>query len=218
MATKLSSAKLLLFDLDGTLVDSQELMRQKYNILARRRGFKFLSEADITILRDLSARDILKYLGVPFYAIPWFAKEMRKLVKKEMVELPLFPNWLSVLGRLVAEGYTLHIVTTNSEETVREFLREKQMPFFKDVHSVSRLGGKTKLFNKIRRANNLQKNEIIYIGDEVRDVEEARDAGIISVAVVWGYNSAKALQSARPDFLINQPEELIHVLDIEKAE
>ena len=47
------------------------------------------------------------------------------------------------------------------------------------------------------------------VGDEVRDVEAAQDAGIASLAVTWGYASAKALETARPTQLVHRPEDIV---------
>ncbi len=48
----------------------------------------------------------------------------------------------------------------------------------------------------------------IYVGDEIRDVEAAKKAGIRVIGVSWGYNSKNALLKAKPDHVIENPEEI----------
>lgn len=51
-----------------------------------------------------------------------------------------------------------------------------------------------------------------YVGDEVRDVEAARGAGMRSIAVSWGFNSEMALRAAHPDYIAASPNELPDLL------
>jgi phosphoglycolate phosphatase len=55
----------------------------------------------------------------------------------------------------------------------------------------------------------LASDECVYVGDETRDVEAARKAGMRSAAVTWGFNSRELLEKSRPDFLIDRPGELL---------
>lgn len=55
-------------------------------------------------------------------------------------------------------------------------------------------------------------HEVIYVGDETRDVEAAKKVGVKVIAVTWGINSEKILRKQNPDYLIVKPKELIEVL------
>ena len=58
----------------------------------------------------------------------------------------------------------------------------------------------------------LQKENILYVGDTIGDIEASRKAGIRVAAVTWGYNTKESLEAAKPDFLISQPEELLNII------
>lgn len=60
---------------------------------------------------------------------------------------------------------------------------------------------------------NLSFEEVIYIGDETRDIEAARKSYVKAIAVSWGFNSKEVLAEQNPDFLIHQPQELIKVIE-----
>ncbi|HLB58081.1 MAG TPA: HAD hydrolase-like protein, partial [Gammaproteobacteria bacterium] len=54
--------------------------------------------------------------------------------------------------------------------------------------------------------------ETFYIGDETRDIQAAKKNHIYSIAVTWGFNNKKVLAAEKPDFLIDNPKELLAVL------
>ncbi len=61
------------------------------------------------------------------------------------------------------------------------------------------------------RKKQLTPEEIIYVGDETRDIDASKKINIKVIAVSWGFNSGEALSRHKPDFLIHQPSELIEV-------
>ena len=58
----------------------------------------------------------------------------------------------------------------------------------------------------------LAPDEMIYIGDEMRDVDACRKVGMKIIAVCWGFNSKAALERKSPDYLVESPEELLKLL------
>jgi HAD hydrolase, family IA, variant 1 len=56
-------------------------------------------------------------------------------------------------------------------------------------------------------------NEVLYIGDSDVDVYTARAAGAKAVAVKWGYRSEEVLKKAKPDHIIESPEEILRIVD-----
>lgn len=52
------------------------------------------------------------------------------------------------------------------------------------------------------------------MGDEIRDIEAAKKAGVGAVAVGWGYNILKILKEQNPDYLVRSPKELAKVLTL----
>ena len=66
----------------------------------------------------------------------------------------------------------------------------------------------------IHNANKLQKYQVIYVGDETRDIRSARRSKIGIAAVTWGFNSAAILQEYQPDYLVNRPQQLLDVIKL----
>jgi len=71
-----------------------------------------------------------------------------------------------------------------------------------------RLFGKGKALKRILRAEKLERADVLYVGDEVRDIEAAQRAGVKCAAVTWGFHAADLLRTANPDFVLETPGEL----------
>ena len=67
------------------------------------------------------------------------------------------------------------------------------------------------------RENNLSATETVFIGDMQHDVETAKTGGIFSCAVLTGYNTARQLAAAQPDWTVNDLSELQHQWETHEA-
>ena len=110
--------------------------------------------------------------------------------------------------------YKLGIVSSNSKENIEKFVElNNLMSCFDFVLNYSLFFGKSKVFKKIMRKNKLEKNELVYIGDEVRDIIAAKKAGIGIIAVVWGMNNKIILKRKKPSFIADKPSEISKFLE-----
>jgi len=80
---------------------------------------------------------------------------------------------------------------------------------FDFISGTSPLWGKAQHLKRLLKEHKLPKQEVIMVGDELRDIEAARQCGIKIAAVSWGYNSHEALEEAKPDWLLEHPKELL---------
>ena len=113
------------------------------------------------------------------------------------------------LTALKAQGYRLGIVTSNTRSTVDSFLNTQQLDsLFDFVHAGRGLLGKARILRRLVKQYRLQPAEVLYIGDETRDVEAAQQVAIATIAVSWGFNSRVVLEQQNPDVIIDDPREL----------
>ena len=203
----------LLFDFDGTLVDSFDCVMKKAMILAEQYHFKFFSPDEIKLLRDLSSKELIKTLNIPIYRLPQLIHHMRRHLRQEMHNLPPTPNIQPVIESLKHAGFSLGILTSNSVENVSIWLESHQMKHcFKFIHNESNYFTKRYLIKKTLKTYHIHKEQTFYIGDETRDIEAAHKNHIQSVAVTWGYNSEKALSKYGPSFIARHPNDLLSIL------
>ena len=119
---------------------------------------------------------------------------------------------------LTENGYKLGILTSNSEENVSKFLKKNNLDLFDFIHSESSILGKSKAMHDLLKKHGIRPEEAIYVGDEIRDIEAARKTNIEIIPVCWGYNSKQILEKQNPDFLIDEPRQLIEILgDLQRS-
>ena len=205
------SMSTLIFDFDGTLAETLELTRQLFNKVAPKYHLTPLSEADLPKLRDKSAREVLKMSGLPFYKLPFLIRDVQKTFHRHARDVQPIPGIKPALTQLHSAGVTLGIVTSNSQENVEAFLDTHHIDCFDFIHSEKNLWGKGPVLAKVVKKMKLNPAETWYVGDEVRDIEAARTAGLKVIAVTWGFNSKKALSETKPDRLIEKPAQLLSV-------
>jgi phosphoglycolate phosphatase len=198
--------KLVVFDFDGTLADSLAATVETFNRLAGEMGFTPLT--DPAGARQLSTRQFLKAHRISFWRLPKLVRRFRALAGERAHELKLFAGIPDALVALAA-GAKLGVLSSNSEGNIRACLRangaEERFAF---VVGYPRLFGKGKALKRIVRAERLEKADVLYVGDEVRDIEAAQRAGVKCAAVTWGYHATELLRTASPDFVLETPGEL----------
>lgn len=193
--------KLALFDLDGTLVDSFPWFTSVLNDVAERYRFKRVAPNEIETLRGLSAAQIVRTLGVPVWKLPLIARHMRRLKRNALHQIRLFDGVDPMLRSLAAGGMRLAVVTSDTERNARAALGPELSRLISHFECGASLFGKAIKFRMVLRASGCATSETICIGDEVRDLDAARAAGIAFGAVEWGYTRSDALLALGPDVM-----------------
>jgi phosphoglycolate phosphatase len=197
--------KYIVFDFDGTLVDSFEVI-QKIGIE------KFsLKKEDFVTLRDIGVKKAIKKFNVPLYKIPYLSFKVMKEVRKSS-NLKLFPWTISLLNKL-KKDYRLGIVSSSPKKNIYQVLEQNNIKdLFDFIYSSSSLFGKQFTLSKMCKEHNIKNSEVIYVGDEDRDIVSAKKVNIKIIAVSWGFNSRKRLEKENPDFLVSSYKEFIKIL------
>jgi phosphoglycolate phosphatase len=199
---------LAILDLDGTLADSLPWFQRHVNDVADRFGFRRVAEAEIGALRRAAPREILARLEVPLWKVPAIARHMRRLKAAHLREIPLFPGTAEMLRALKAGGLRLALVTSDTEENAHAQLGPENAVLFSDLACGAALFGKAAKFRRVLRGAGVAPGAAIAIGDEVRDIEAARAAGIACGAVTWGYAAAETLRALQPDLVFEGMEDI----------
>ncbi len=196
-----------IFDFDGTLADTAASFMAACNAAARRYGFRELSVDEFQSLRTMGSREIIAQLGVPMWKLPQIAAFMRRAMATEAASIRLFPGAAELLARLKVAGVGIAIVSSNAEESIRGALGETAAMV--DLFECgAALFGKAQHFKTAIRHSGFDASRILAIGDEARDIEAARKAGVAAGAVAWGYADPVFLKGLGPDRFFSQMDEI----------
>ena len=156
--------KLIIFDFDGTLVDSKEVSIGIYNQLAEKYNTNKIE--NIQNVRKLPLLEQIKTLDIPLYKLPLFAADFTKQYKHSQKNIPMVTGIRELLIELKGQGYQLAIVSSNSESNIRDFFLENQLDVFETVINSANILGKDKVIKKLMNTHKLNPPEVLYVGDE----------------------------------------------------
>ncbi|SFG97875.1 haloacid dehalogenase superfamily, subfamily IA, variant 1 with third motif having Dx(3-4)D or Dx(3-4)E [Desulfotomaculum arcticum] len=124
----------------------------------------------------------------------------------------IYEGLKTVLGELKKAGLKISIVSSNSIENINEFLKNSEINVFDNVYSSGSFFNKDRAIAHLMRKYNLNSREVIYIGDEIRDIIACKKSSVRIIAVSWGYDSKELLEKANPDYLVDSPAQIIELI------
>ncbi len=199
----------VIFDFDSTIADSfSTVIGITFHLT---RDVQLADIEQVKLLRDngISLTQAIKQLNISKWRWPWLLQRGRSMMAKQIHQVPVFPGIEEVLRALSKEKYQLYIISSNSATNVEKFLLDKNLlPYFDHIYGGAGLFNKAKIIRRVLKAERLNNDSVIYIGDEVRDIVAAAQVGIDCIAVSWGYNSAKLLSQYSPWAVVESAKQL----------
>ncbi|MBA2652819.1 MAG: HAD hydrolase-like protein [Tatlockia sp.] len=204
----------LIFDFDGTLVDSFYAVVQQFSQLAENFNFHKIENSEIEGLKKLTSQELIKYLKIPIYKLPSVMQQAREALRNEVPNLATFISLPEVLTELHQLNCCLGILTSNSSENVVAWLKQHKLNhLFNFIHAESSYFGKKQMLKKIIKTYKMDSLQTFFIGDETRDIEAAQKCNVTSIAVSWGFNTEETLLGFKPDYLAKTPKDLLTIIE-----
>ena len=216
----LSAVHAVLFDLDGTLIDSAMDLGGAGNDLRERRGLPALPLADFRPMTGAGARGML---GVALQITPEHAEfealkdEYLAIYEARMTRLTrVFEDMAPVLDALDAAQLPWGIVTNKHSRFAVPVVDAAGLQHRSRVLVCGDTTPHAKphpepLFEAARRLG-IDPARCLYVGDDLRDVQAGRAAGMGTVAAAWGYlGQGEPIEAWGADHLINFPAELLNL-------
>lgn len=199
----------IIFDFDGTIADTFDLALEIYNSIAPEYDCRPAGPGDHELLRVKKPQELLKIYGVSRLKLLSLLLRVRKELSNRIQEIKLIDGMEASLREIRNSGYRMGILTSNSVSNVSRFLDINDLSgLFDFIYSGRSLFGKEKVIRRLLIHENLSVEQVIYVGDETRDIEASKNAGIPVVAVSWGLNRRDVLASLSPDQIADEPNEL----------
>ena len=206
--------KHIIFDFDGTLADSSEIGFQIINDLSEKYKIKKFTKEELMAINRMPIKDRLKLVGIPLYRIPQLLIEGLARYRVLINDLKTFDGIQELLTELKNQGFTLSVISSNNVENIEYFLDKYKLKYFDNVISANSIFGKHIAIKKYLKKFNLGINEIIYVGDEIRDIEACKVLNVKVIAVTWGFDAIELIKSGNPDYIANKPEDILEIIQI----
>ena len=200
-----------IFDFDGTIADSRDYI---IDFIAKEAGKYPLNLVKKHELYGLSVIAVARHLGFKWYQLPSLLLKGRSNMGKIIHHLKPFPGVIEVINKINHEGHQVFIVSSNSVKNIRSFLKHYKIDEeILAVYGGIEVFGKAPIFRDVIKEFNLEVNETICIGDELRDIEAAQSVGLKQVGVTWGFASIEQIRETKPTWIAEKPVELLRILE-----
>lgn len=201
--------KYIILDFDGTIADTLGMAIKIFNRIAPEYDCKPINGEDWELIRTERPQDLLKVYGVTNFKLVLILLRIRKEMSRLIPEIKPVANITDALRVIKNSGLRLGILTSNSKFNVNAFLVNNGLSEVVDfIYSGKSLFCKDRVLMRLFDHEKISAKNVIYIGDETRDIEASKKAGIPVIAVSWGLNRKDFLASLHPDQIADTPEEL----------
>ncbi|EUJ18121.1 pyrophosphatase PpaX [Listeria aquatica] len=210
----------LLFDLDGTLINTNELIIASFQATLK----EFLPE------KEFSREEILPFIGPPISEtfgnlLPERAEEMitfyRAFTNEHHDELILeYDGVYEAIRALYEEDYKLAIVSTKIYDTVMRGLKVMGLDKFFQVvigfDQVKTAKPDPEGINMALTLLNASQEEAIMIGDNYHDILAGKNAGVKTAGVAWSIKGEETLLTYEPDYMLHKMGDLLKIVHDEE--
>ena len=215
--------KLVVFDLDGTLLDTIDDLKEAVNHAMGLRGFPTFTREEVMAMVGHGARNLMRK------ALPVGHKDDDMVdaayndfkayyITHIDVHTKPFPGIHDLLTQLHQEGVMLAVASNKFQEGTEHLIKE----FFPEIPFVAVLGGRPdfplkpdpEIVGEVLRKANVDKEDAVMVGDSDTDMETAANGGVMGIAVNWGYRDMSSVKNL---LVANSVEELFFYLKNTKA-
>lgn len=216
--------KCVIFDLDGTLVDTIDDLGNACNYLLKKQGIE----------PEWTKDDYKRFVGngAKLLVSRAFKEKLSeeeldrqyKLFKVKYNEIKLdnayaYDGMISVVSELKNRGYKLAVCTNKPNEAAVDMVEcvYGKNTFDYIMGAIDSVAKKPApdMPAKILQALNVSADECVWIGDSNVDIESAENIGCKSIAVTWGFRPIDELRKAHPDVILNNPKEILNFFNFD---
>ena len=209
----------IIFDLDGTLLDTLDDLANALNYMLKRKGLPLKSKEEIRYLLGYGA------LKIVTDSLPVDSKSdeidecLNIFLNRYAAHQNDFTRPYDDIIYLLEElknKYKLAIVSNKVDNVVKQ-LNNDVFHGLIDLSLGEIQGVPVKphpaMINMVIEKLNLTKHQVIYVGDSEVDILTAKNSGLRSIGVTWGFRSIDTLIANKADHIISTPFELLKLLD-----
>jgi phosphoglycolate phosphatase len=216
------SYKAVIFDLDGTLVNTIDDLSQAINIALKNKGYPFSYDNEGTKkligqgTKVLCQRAIAPLNPTEEMWKDLFVEFSKQYNIHELDHAHLYEGVLDTVNELKSLGLKVAVLSNkvdhNSKDIISHLCPEGTFDIVQgQLDNVPLKPDPTSLFNLMKRLG-VNKDEVLYVGDSDTDMKTSKNAGVDEVAVTYGFRDKAILEEFKPKFMINNLKDLIKII------
>jgi phosphoglycolate phosphatase len=195
---------LLIFDWDGTLMDSEAKIVRCFELAAADANVNYPGHDAVRNIIGLGLAEAMEALypeEEPVLHKAVVESYREHFLFRDQTEMPLFPGVPEGLSALADSGYRLAVATGKARRGLERVLKDSPL---EHLFHVTRCADETRskphplMIEEIIDETGADHNRTIMVGDSVFDLEMARNAGVDSLAVSYGVQPCERLASYKP--------------------
>lgn len=216
----------VIFDLDGTLADTMDDLRTAINSMLTKLGYETRSKFDLLNFINNGARELVRRsLPVAVQTEEFIVESALNLYEQEYAKCfcektEAFPGIHEMLTVLKGQKFKLAVLSNKQDEFVKAIIEKL---FGRSVFDF--VMGKSELPHKpdptstlfVAKEMGVKPSKCIFIGDSDVDMKTAKNAGMRSIGVSWGYRNVDLLTEAGADYIAENAGHVVeHVNEIKQ--
>lgn len=212
----MKNTQLIIFDLDGTLVDAYSAITRSFNYTMQSLGYP--KQAPLTIRRAVGWGD--ENLLKPFLntgdlkdAVLLYRRHHRRALIKES---RLFPKVERILTYLKKKGYKLAVASNRPSRfswiLIHHLKLDKYFDFVLCADKLSHIKPHPEILNKIMQRFSVEPKQSLYVGDMTIDAQAGRRAKVKTIIVTTGSHSRQEIERQKPYRIIRKISQLQKIL------
>jgi phosphoglycolate phosphatase len=212
----MKNIKLIIFDLDGTLVNAYPAIIRSFNYTMRKLGYP--KQANPEICRSVGWGD--DNLLRPFIKLKDLKKALKIYRRHHRISLiqhsSLFPKVNRIMRYLKNKGYTLAVASNRPTQfswiLIRHLGLKKYFDYVLCADKLKHIKPHPEILNKIIQRFHLARKQALYIGDMTVDASAGRRARIKTIIVTTGSSTRQEIKKEKPYLIIPRISKLLKIL------
>ena len=207
----------VLFDMDGTLLDTLADLRDGVNCILDRHGYPLRTTEEIRLFVGNGARELIRLAlpqGTPEETMEAVLEEYRTWYRdNSCVKTAPYPGVPELLEQLRKAGVLMAVVSNKPHAVTVQLAQQffPGLPAFGQRDGVPQKPAPDMVLHAMETLG-VRQQETVYVGDSEVDVATARNAGLDLAAVSWGFRSREVLTTAGAQHIADTPEQLLGLL------
>lgn len=208
----------VLLDYDGVIVDTLGIFAEAIDLIGKELDQPTTFTADdLRSLEHMSVPAILKKARINSRLTDEFLYRLDAILFEKHESINIFPGMCEVITEL-SQIANLSVVSASPSALISKVLKYNRLDScFQYIAGGNVPGSKASRISEIVQACESCVECTWMVGDTTNDIQEGQAAGVRTVAVLWGWHSQQRLQTSRPEFIVDNPQQILQLVAPENS-